>query len=83
MRSWYFDNSRRKQLESKMGSYDSRTKDLLRQLGEHFTLDEFIKVGEYDRKTAQSVLYALKKRNLVKPMSTKRGNEKWQKILVS
>ena len=47
MRSWYFDNSRRKQLESKMGSYDSRTKDLLRQLGEHFTLDEFIKVPKF------------------------------------
>ena len=75
----YFDNKARRKQESTTSNYDSKTKSLFRQLPETFGLEEVMKAGSYDKKPAQNIIALFKKRDWVKKINNKKGNELWQK----
>ena len=75
----YFDNKARRKQESTTSNYDSKTKSLFRQLPETFGLEDVMKAGSYDKKPAQNIIALFKKRDWVKKINNKKGNELWQK----
>lgn len=75
----YFDNKARRKQESTTSNYDSKTKNLFRQLPETFGLEEVMKAGGYEKKNAQTCVSVWKKKEMIKKIVKTKGAEKWQK----
>ena len=76
----YFDNKERRKQDAQWGSYNSKTKDVYKQLPEAFTLEDVISAGKYDsKKKAQACIHIMIKNEQIKKICHKKGSEKWQK----